>query len=127
MQKAERGRRLFLAMATASLALSIVVTLLNIILTGQVERLGSGIISIGILGILLYKTYNGRKWARNILSIFVFIGLISILAICVYEPVKEKNLLINSIMGGILVLYSWILYVLALSPSFNEYFKSQNV
>ncbi|AGX43518.1 hypothetical protein [Clostridium saccharobutylicum] len=127
MQKAERGRRLFLAMATVSMILSSVVTLLNIILNGQVERLGSGIISISIQGILLYKIHNGKKWARNILSMLAFFGLISILVICVDGPVKEKNLLINLIMGCMLVLYSWIVYVLALSPSFNEYFKSQNV
>ena len=127
MDKAEKGRKLFLTIAIISLIISlieIVPSVLNKGILGAIQ----GLVRTGLEAVLLYYTFKGRKWAKNIMialsSVGIFLNLIlsiSLIRATMY-PAMYGLMYIAFIMS--LALNIGLLYVIAFSPSFKEYLKS---
>jgi len=127
MDKAEKGRKLFLIIAIISLIISlieIVASVLNKGILGAIQ----GLVRTGLEAVLLYYTFKGRKWAKNVMialsSVGIFLNLIlsiSLIRATMY-PAMYGLMYIAFIMS--LALNIGLLYVIAFSPSFKEYLKS---
>ena len=129
MDKAEKGRKLFLTIAIIALIVSLIEIIpgvLNKGFTGVIQ----GLVRTGLEGILLYYTFKGRKWAKIIMITLLSIGILLVLILCIFlihavmHPVMYSLMYVTFII--LLVMYGLLLYTIAFSPSFKEYLKSLN-
>lgn len=129
MGKAEKGRKLFLMIAIISLIISlieIVPSVLNKGILGAIQ----GLVRTGLEAMLLYYTFKGRKWAKNIMivlsSVGIFLNLILSISLirATMHPAMYGLMYIAFIMS--LALNIGLLYIIAFAPSFKEYLKSLN-
>jgi hypothetical protein len=129
MDKAEKGKKLFLTIAIIALIVSlieIIPSVLNKGILGVVQ----GLIRTGLEGMFLYYTFKGRKWAKIIMITLLSIGLLLVLILsislihAVMHPVMYSLMYLTFII--LLVVYGGLLYTIAFAPSFKEYLKSLN-
>ena len=130
MDKAEKGKKLFLTIGIILLVISFITIVPSVLVNGTLGAI-QGIIRTGLEAMLLYYTFKGRKWAKNIMIVLSSIAIFVVLILCInlihatMHPVMYIGMYIVFIIT--LALNSGLIYIVAFSPSFKEYLKSLNI
>jgi len=129
MDKAEKGKKLFLTIAIISLIASLL-EILPSVLTKGISGAIPGLVRTVVEAMLLYYTFKGRRWAKIIMITLLSIGILLVLILsislahAVMQPVMYVLMYITFIL--LFALYGGLLYIIAFAPSFKEYLKSLN-
>lgn len=80
---------------------------------------------------LLYYTFKGRKWAKNIMIVLSSIAIFVVPILCInliHATMHPVMYIIMYIVFTItLALNPGLIYIVAFSSSFKEYLKSLNI
>ncbi|GEP64958.1 hypothetical protein [Clostridium beijerinckii] len=117
MKSVEKGKKLFLSMVIAILAVSIVTTAFSYFMQGNIGII-SGLTRTVVEAILLYFIFKGKAWAKIIMIILLIIVILAAVAAIMISP----NIMITMLM----IVYIFSVYIIGISPSVKEYLKSSN-
>jgi len=117
MKSVEKGKKLFLSMVIAILAVSIITTAFSYFMQGNIAIV-SGLTRTVVEAVLLYFIFKGKVWAKVIMIVLLIIVILAAVAAIIISP--------NTMIIILMIVYILSVYIIGISPSVKTYLKSIN-